>query len=528
MRKCKKCNGVIEDGMMFCPECGTKYVKYDNQIYTLKDCPVLLVEQNIYIDNETAKGAITFANIGNNTVSAMAVTLKCYDQFGDELTDTVIKYSDLCAEHDEMFGEEKFFCFSDNDTRSFCVVIDKLLFEDNNLQKFVQSDFLPTDKYDYLKGFIERELQELESRIIWNAIMDWEEQNKPKIKQLDAERHKYILDKIKWEEISKQIDSIYQTKKDIFPSNLDFIAPPDVTNISDHLFYMGSSKNDSLRNVFLPDGIETIGEFAFASCTMLNHISIPGSVRVLNNSILTHCPNLSSVELQEGIIEIKRGVFYACKSLTSIIIPDSVLKISSDAFEFAGLKALYLPKHLMNIGFTHLPKDCRIVDKEVLKAEQERKAHEERFLKYWEEHADEKQQLEVERNTLQTQIIQLQEQVTPYDREKAKWQKKREADIKKKKKKKTVNKQISNLRSEQSSLGFFKGKEKKALQAQIDELNARLPKINESIEAEKKDQERTCNAKISEIEQTAKPIRDKIAAAQSRIKEIETELTKDR
>lgn len=152
----------------------------------------------------------------------------------------------------------------------------------------------------------------------------------------------------------------------------------------------------------------------------------------------------------------------------------------------------------------------------------------ERNQAYWAEHAEEKQQLESERNTLQAQLKQLQEQVAPYDREIAKWQKKREADTPAQEEKKTVEKQVSLLRSEQSSLGIFKGKEKKALQAQIDELSSRLPAINESIEAEEKEQIKMCNGKIREIEQQAKPIKDKIAAAEKRINEIKAELTKNR
>ena len=41
----------------------------------------------------------------------------------------------------------------------------------------------------------------------------------------------------------------------------------------------------------------------------------------------------------------------------------------------------------------------------------------------------------------------------------------------------SIERQISDWRSRQSSLGFFKGKEKKALQAQIDEAQNRLNAI---------------------------------------------------
>ena len=122
----------------------------------------------------------------------------------------------------------------------------------------------------------------------------------------------------------------------------------------------------------------------------------------------------------------------------------------------------------------------------------------------------------------------MQEQLVPYEREISDWKKKREADTPAHAEKAKVQDQISALRQQQDSLGLFKGKEKKALQSQIDELNSRLPTINESIEVEEKEQIKLCNDKVREIEQQAKPIKDKIAAAEKRINEIKAELTKNR
>lgn len=174
--------------------------------------------------------------------------------------------------------------------------------------------------------------------------------------------------------------------------------------------------------------------------------------------------------------------------------------------------------------------ECRYKYKKQLENEIAEKKNKqiEKNKTYWLEHESEKQQLESERNSLQEQIKQLKAQLAPYDDEMAEWRKKRDADTPAQEEKKTVEKQISLLRNEQSSLGIFKGKDKKALQAQIDELSSRLPSINESIEAEAREQTKMCNGKIREIEQQAKPIKDKIAAAEKRINEIKAELTKDR
>ena len=51
-----------------------------------------------------------------------------------------------------------------------------------------------------------------------------------------------------------------------------------------------------------------------------------------------------------------------------------------------------------------------------------------------------------------------------------------------------IERQIANWRSQQSSLGFFKGKEKRALQAQIDEAQSNLNAIPTQSEIQAKHQ----------------------------------------
>ena len=165
------------------------------------------------------------------------------------------------------------------------------------------------------------------------------------------------------------------------------------------------------------------------------------------------------------------------------------------------------------------------------KAEEEEKKRAEQQARndnYWTEHAEEKKNLESELNTLKNEIKQLQEQVAPFDREINELKNKSNSAVPSEKEKDTVLNEISKLRKEQGKLGLFKGKEKKALQAQIDELNSRISALSDSIEKEKKEQQSECNARIKEVEEKARPIKDKITAAQKRINEINTELTKNR
>ena len=90
--------------------------------------------------------------------------------------------------------------------------------------------------------------------------------------------------------------------------------------------------------------------------------------------------------------------------------------------------------------------------------------------------------------------------------------------------KKEAEAEIARLTDEKSHLGFFKGKQKKALQAQIDELNAQLPQLDSAIAAEKQSQKAKYDPIITELgvqknqlQQRLKELKDLIAEADSTI-----------
>lgn len=152
MRLCRKCHSEIEEDMLFCPECGAKYVVRDTQVYTAENCPIAVVEQNLITSEDGTNIVILFANIANEAVNAVSVRLKCYDQMEDELADTIVKYSDLSAENGEFFGEDKVIIPADADTRSFKIIIEKILLEESGLIKTVFSEFIRNDNLNYLKA----------------------------------------------------------------------------------------------------------------------------------------------------------------------------------------------------------------------------------------------------------------------------------------------------------------------------------------------------------------------------------------
>lgn len=84
------------------------------------------------------------------------------------------------------------------------------------------------------------------------------------------------------------------------------------------------------------------------------------------------------------------------------------------------------------------------------------------------------------------------------------------------------------MSTQQAKFGFFKGKEKKKLELQINELKSHLHELEDSIQLEEQEIRENCNTKIESIEEEMKPLKDKMLIVQRRINEIEDELNMDR
>jgi len=111
------------------------------------------------------------------------------------------------------------------------------------------------------------------------------------------------------------------------------------------------------------------------------------------------------------------------------------------------------------------------------------------IAQYWEAHEQEKTALEAEKTELEAKIAKLQGEI---DNDPDKTDKEKLDSV------------INSLREKQSGLGLFKGKEKKALQAQIDEYSSRKKPIEDrwlKKSRELDDAQKQAKKRVREIEQ---------------------------
>lgn len=158
----------------------------------------------------------------------------------------------------------------------------------------------------------------------------------------------------------------------------------------------------------------------------------------------------------------------------------------------------------------------------------QKKLKEEKIAKYWEKHADEKVALESELETLTQEVNDYIKSINEIDEAYDALRAQKDEEVPSDKNIADCKERIEQLVKEKLSLGLFKGKEKKALQERIDEIETELSRYRGKRREEKTELEHRIDAQIKEVYEKGVPFREKVAEIEKRIEEIKAELDRDR
>lgn len=104
-------------------------------------------------------------------------------------------------------------------------------------------------------------------------------------------------------------------------SETDYIVPDGITIIADMCFF-----GSEIENITIPETVEYIGPYAFASCFELKEITVPDSVA-----------------------EIADGTFSYCMNLETLNLGDELEYIGLRALEGTKVKSVYIGKSVANV-----------------------------------------------------------------------------------------------------------------------------------------------------------------------------------
>lgn len=93
-----------------------------------------------------------------------------------------------------------------------------------------------------------------------------------------------------------------------------------------------SLNKETLKSVFVKEGVTNIGKSAFHECETTTQISLPDGITQIGDSAFNYCSALEEIYLSDTILTIDRLAFSGCKALTEVRLPKDLTLVSHHAF----------------------------------------------------------------------------------------------------------------------------------------------------------------------------------------------------
>ena len=151
-----------------------------------------------------------------------------------------------------------------------------------------------------------------------------------------------------------------------------------------HKLYLNGNEVTAL---VIPEGVTSIGSYAFRGCSGLTSVTIPESVTAIGSSAFSDCSGLTSVTIPDSVTSIGYSAFSGCsglqavnisdlrcwlqisfsntysnplgdahrlylggEELTTVVIPDGVTSICYSFYGCSGLTSVTIPESVTSIG----------------------------------------------------------------------------------------------------------------------------------------------------------------------------------
>ena len=109
----------------------------------------------------------------------------------------------------------------------------------------------------------------------------------------------------------------------------DIFIPEGISSIGDSAFM----SNENLINLSMSNDIYNIGKYAFYGCTNLATIELSDKLQYIGEYAFADCVNLSSIKIPDGVEKIEQNLFNKCASLKEVILPSSLKTICNRSFK---------------------------------------------------------------------------------------------------------------------------------------------------------------------------------------------------
>lgn len=124
-----------------------------------------------------------------------------------------------------------------------------------------------------------------------------------------------------------------------------FSLPSTLKVISSYAFH--GSLNTEIN---LSESVDSIGDYAFASCCSLQKFSLPKSVRKLGIGVMADDTSLENISLPPSLKILPELTFFCCFNLKSVFLSDSIEEIGNNVFNVCPkIKTIAFPRLLRKL-----------------------------------------------------------------------------------------------------------------------------------------------------------------------------------
>lgn len=121
-------------------------------------------------------------------------------------------------------------------------------------------------------------------------------------------------------------------------SRTSYAIPNGIECLGEHAF----ADAESLSGITFPDSLTHIDTSALCGTGLIS-VTLPDSVTELGSYVFQTSGKLARVTLGSGTTKLPRGLFHNCKALEEVTIPATVTELQEDTFEECfGLKAIHV------------------------------------------------------------------------------------------------------------------------------------------------------------------------------------------